>query len=107
MKCAIASPTFFLLWLFVGSADSQVVVTGPDGRSGAPPNNPEHCAAGEPLRPNLILTADTNVPGRVTDQKTAPLKKPRVGPPPLITAGKHRAGKTASPDADRKYDLGI
>jgi hypothetical protein len=107
MKCAIASPTFFLLWLFVGSAHSQVVVTGPDGRSGAPPNNPEYCAAVEPLRPSLILTADTNVRGRVTDQTTAPLRDSRIELRRFISAAKQVAVKQSSTDPDAKFDLGM
>jgi len=107
MKCAIASTTFFLLWPFVGSAHSQVVVTGPDGKSGVQPNNPDYCAAVEPLKPNLVLSADTNVRGRVTDQTTAPLKNSRIELRLFISAAKQVAVKRSSTDADGKFDLGI
>ena len=105
MKCA--SATFFLLWLFAGSAYCQVVVTGPDGRSGPPPNNAEYCAAVEPLRPNLVRTADTNVRGRVTDQTTAPLKNSRIELRRFISAAKQVVVKQSSTDADGKFDLGM
>ena len=107
MKCAIASPTFFLLWLFAGPAFCQVVVTGPDGRSGFPPNNSEYCAAVEPLRPNLVLTTDTNVRGRVTDQTTAPLKLSRIELRRFISTARQVAVKQSSTDTDGKFDLGI
>ena len=107
MKCAKAVLTFFLLWLFAGSAHSQVVVIGPDGKSGPPSNNPEYCAAVEPLRPNLVLTADTNVRGRVTDQTTAPLKNSRIELRRFISAAKQVALKQSSTDADGEFDLGM
>jgi hypothetical protein len=107
MKCAIAVPAFFLLCLGVGSARSQVVVTGPDGKSGPPPNDSEYCAAVEPLRPNLVLTADTSVRGRVTDQTTAPLKNSRIELRRFISAAKQVAVKQSSTDGDGKFDLGI
>jgi hypothetical protein len=107
MNCAIVSPTVFLFWLFVGSAYCQVVVTGPDGRSGPPPNNPEYCAGVEPLRPNLVLTADTNVRGRVTDQTTAPLKNSRIELRRFISPAKQVAVQQSSTDADGKFDLGM
>jgi hypothetical protein len=100
-------PTFFLLCLSVGSAHSQVVVTGPDGKSGPPPNDSKYCSAAEPLRPNLVLTADTNVQGRVTDQTTAPLKNSRIELRRFISAAKQVAIKQSSTDADGKFALGI
>jgi hypothetical protein len=107
VKCAIASPTFFLLWMFVGSAHSQVVVIAPDGRIVPPPNDPEYCAAVEQLRPNLVLKADTNVQGRVTDQTTAPLKDSRIELRRFISAAKQVVVKQSSTDADGKFDLGM
>jgi hypothetical protein len=107
MQRTITNPTFLLLWMFVGSAHSQVAVIGSNGRSGPPPNNPEYCAAMEPLRPNLILTADTNVRGRVTDQTTEPLKDSRVELRRFISPAKQAAVKQSSTDTDGKFDLGI
>jgi hypothetical protein len=107
MKCPVAAPTFFLLWLLIGSAQGQVVVIGADGRSGPPPNNPEYCAAVEPLRPNLVLTANTNVRGRVTDQTAAPLKSSRIELRRFISAVKQVAVKQSYTDADGKFDLGM
>jgi hypothetical protein len=106
MKCAIASPAVFLVWLFVGSAQSQVV-TGPDGRSGPQPDSPNYCAAVEPLRPNLVLSADTNVRGRVTDQTTAPLKNSRIELRRFVSATKQVDVKQSSTDADGRFDLGM
>jgi hypothetical protein len=105
MKCAIASPTLLLLWLFVGSAKSQVVVTGPDVSGGPRPNSPEYCEAVEPLRPNLVLSTDTNVRVRVTDQTTAPLKNSPIEVRRFISAAKQVAVKQSSTDADGNFDL--
>ena len=107
MKWAIVNTAFILLWLFVGSTHSQVVVTGPDGRGGPPPKNPEYCAGVDPLRPNLVLTADTNVRGRVTDQTTAPLKTSRIELRRFISPAKQVAVTQSSTDADGKFDLGM
>jgi hypothetical protein len=106
MKWAAASPACFLLCLFVGSAHSQVVVIGPDGRSGPPPNTPEYCASVEPLRPNLVLSEDTNVRGRITDQTTAPLKNSRIELRRFVSSAKQVAVKQSSTDANGKFDLG-
>ena len=106
MKWVIASPTCFLLWLLVGSAHGQVVVIGPDGMSGPPPNTPGYCASVEPLRPNLVLSADTNVRGRVTDQTTAPLKNSRIELRRFVSSAKQVAVRQSSTDADGKFDLG-
>jgi competence protein ComEC len=59
----------------------------PPVRSGRPPNNPEYCAAVEPLRPNLILTANTNVRG--------PDK--RVGKKTRATTRQHGSGLISRP----------
>ena len=107
MKCSLAGPAFFLLWLFTGSALTQVIVTGPDGRRGSPPNSPEYCATVEPLRPNLILTANTNVRGHVIDQTTAPLKNSHVELRRFVSAAKQIAVKQSYTDADGKFDLGM
>jgi hypothetical protein len=107
MKGAIAVPVFFLLCLGVESARSQVVVTGPDGKSGPPQSDSAYCAAGEPLRPNLVLTTNTNVRGRITDQTTAPLKNSRIELRRFISAAKQIAVKQSSTDGDGKFDLGI
>jgi 5-hydroxyisourate hydrolase-like protein (transthyretin family) len=84
----------------------QVVVIGPDGKSGPPPSDPEYCAEVEPLRPNLILAADTAVQGRVTDQTTAPLKNSPIELRRFISADKQETVKKLSTDADGKFDLG-
>jgi hypothetical protein len=65
---------FFVVVIFIGVAQSQVVVVQ-DGKIGPPPSDPEYCAAVEPLRPNFVLTKDTIVQGRVTDQTRAPFSK--------------------------------
>jgi len=106
MKCAVLSATFVLLCLFVAEAHGQVVVIEPDGKSGPPSGNSEYCAAVEPLRPNLVLTVDTNVRGRVTDQTTAPLKNSRIELRRFISATKQVEMKQSSTDADGKFDLG-
>ena len=106
MRCAIATHAF-LVYLFVGWAHSQVVVIGPDGRSGPPPNNPEYCAAVEPLQPNLVLSVDTNVRGRVTDQTTAPVNNSRIELRRFISATKQVAVKQSSTNNEGKFDLGM
>jgi hypothetical protein len=106
MKLLVAGTTLLLFWMFVGGLDGQVVVVGKDGKSGPPPRNPEYCAEVEPLLPNLVLTADTAVQGRVTDQTTAPLKNSPIELRRFISAGKQEPVKKLSTDADGKFDLG-
>jgi hypothetical protein len=60
----------------------------------------------EPLRPNLVLSADTNVRGRVTDQTTAPLKNSRIELRRFVSSAKQVAVRQSSTDADGKFDLG-
>lgn len=93
--------------MFVGAAECQVVMIGPDGQSGPPPSDPEYCAWVESLRPNLILKEDTTVQGRVTDQTTAPLKNSPIELRRFISEAKQETVKKLSTDADGKFDLGI
>lgn len=107
MKCAVVSATFVLLCLVAAAAQGQVVVIGPDGKSGPPSGNPEYCAAVEPLRPNLVLTVDTTVRGRVVDQTTAPLKDSPIELRRFISEAKQQRVKKVLTDADGKFDLGV
>ena len=106
MKPLVISASFLLLGMFVGAADSQVVVIGKDGKSGPPPSDPEYCACVEPLRPNLILKEDTAVKGRVTDQTTAPFKNSPIELRRFISAVKQETVKKVATDADGKFNLG-
>ena len=105
MKCVVVTVTSLLLWLFASAAQGQVVVIGPDGKSRPPSGNAEYCATVEPLRPNLVLTADTNVQGHVTDQTTAPLKNSPIELRRFISASQQILVKKSSTDADGKFDL--
>jgi 5-hydroxyisourate hydrolase-like protein (transthyretin family) len=105
MKYRVAA-AFCLLSMFIGAAHGQVVVVGQDGKSGPPPGSPEYCASVEPLRPNLVLTGDTSVKGRVTDQTRAPLKNSPIELRRFISESKQESVKKLSTDADGKFDLG-
>jgi hypothetical protein len=105
MKYGVAA-AFGLLVIFIGAAHGQVVEVGQDGKTGPPTGNPEYCASVEPLRPNLVLTGDTTVQGRVTDRTRAPLKKSPVELRRFISESKQERLKKLSTDADGKFDLG-
>ena len=90
----------------IGAAQAQVVVVGQDGKNGPPLGSPEYCAGVEPLRPNLVLTIDTTVQGRVTDQTKAPFKNSPVELRRFISEFKQQSVKKLSTDADGKFDLG-
>jgi hypothetical protein len=107
MKCAIGSATLLLLCSFAAAAHGQVVVVGADGKSGPPSGSPEYCAAVEPLRPNLVLTVDTTVRGRVIDQTTAPLKDSPIELRRFISPARQQRVKKLSTDAGGKFDLGV
>lgn len=106
MKSSVISATFVLFGIFLGAADSQVVVIGKDGKAGPPSSDPEYCAWVEPLRPNLILKKETMVKGRVTDQTTAPLKNSPIQLRRFISEVKQETVKKLSTDADGKFNLG-
>ena len=74
--------------------------------SGSRPGSPEYCRAVEPLRPNLVLSGDTIVQGRVTDQTTAPLNNSPIELRRFISDDKQQRVKKESTDADGKFDLG-
>jgi len=101
-----------LVVLCIGAAHGQVVVVGQDGKSGPPPGNPEYCESVEPLRPNLVLTEDATVQGRVTaqgrvtDQSSEPLKNSPIELRRFISESKQERVKKLSTDADGKFDLG-
>ena len=105
MKYSVAA-AFVQFVLCIVAAHGQVVVVGQDEKSGPPPGNPEYCASVEPLRPNLVLTADATVQGRVTDQSSEPLKNSPVELRRFISESKQERVKKLSTDADGKFDLG-
>ena len=98
VKYSVAA-AFLQVVLFIGTAHGQVVVVGQDG-------NPEYCAAVEPLHPNLVLTENATVQGRVTDQTNAPLKNSPIELRRFISESKQERVKKLSTDADGKFDLG-
>lgn len=97
---------FVLFLLFIGAAHSQVVEVGKDRKSGTSSGSNEYCASIEPLRPNLVLTADATVQGRVTDQTSAPFKKSPVELKRFISESNQERVKKVSTDADGKFDFG-
>ena len=104
MKYRVAA-AFVQFVLFIGAVHGQVVVID-HGKAVPPDGSPEYCASVEPLRPNLVLTADTTVQGRVTDQTRAPLKNSPVELRHFISESKQKIVKKLSTDADGKFDLG-
>lgn len=92
--------------MFIGVALSQVDVVDQERKGGPPAGSPEYCASIEPLRPNLVLTADTAVQGRVIDQTRAPLKNSPVELRRFISESKQERVKKLSTDADGNFDLG-
>jgi len=105
MKYRVAAVLVHLAMLVV-AAHSQVVVVEKDGKVRPPDGSPEYCASVEPLRPNLVLTVDTTVKGRITDQTKAPFKNSPVELRRFISGSKQDAIKNLSTDADGKFDLG-
>ncbi len=105
MKYSVAT-AFVHLVLFIGTAHGQVVAVGQDEKSGPPPGSPEYCASVEPLHPNLVLTADATVQGRVADQTNAPLKNSPIELRRFVSESKQERVKKQSTDADGKFDLG-
>ena len=92
--------------LFIATGHGQVVVVGQEGKSGPSLGSPEYCASVEPLHPNLVLTADATVQGRVTDQTNAPLKNSPIELRRFISESKQDRVKKLSTDADGKFNLG-
>jgi len=78
-------------------------IAGQDGNSGPPPGTPEYCASLELLRPNLVLTADATVQGRVTDQTTAAFKNSPIELRRFISEWKQERVKKISTDAEGKF----
>ena len=105
MKCSVTAALVQCV-LFIGTAHGQVVVVGQDGKSGPRPGTSEYCASVERLHPNLVLTGDANVQGRVTDQTNAPLKNSPIELRRFISESKQERVKKLSTDADGKFDLG-
>ena len=105
MKYSVAA-AFVPFVLCMGLAHGQAVVVGQDGKSGPPPGSPEYCESVEPLRPNLVSTADVTVQGRVTDQTNAPLKNSAIELRRFISGSKQETVKKLSTDAHGKFDLG-
>jgi hypothetical protein len=108
MKCVTATAILLLavFWLSNG-AHAQVVVVGPDGKTGPPPSTPEFCSQVEPIRPNLKLRDDTNVRGHVSDETMAPFKHSPVELRRFISETKQVAVKKVSTDGDGNFDLGV
>lgn len=105
MKCRVAACSLQFVML-IGAAHGQVVMVGQEGKGGPPKGSPEYCASVEPLRPNLVLTGETTVQGRVTDQTRAPQKNSAVELRRFISESKQERIKKLSTDADGKFDLG-
>ena len=105
MKFSVVA-AFVQFAMFIGAAHSQVVVVEKDGKGGPPAGSLEYCASVEPLRPNLVLTADTTVQGLVTDQTRAPFKTSPIELRRFISESKQETVKRLSTDADGKFDLG-
>ena len=106
MKHAIATASL-LLGLLLDGANGQVVVVGADGKSGLPLATSEYCSQVEPLQPNLKLSVDTSVRGRVTDQTTAPLRNSAIELKRFVSETKQVSLKKGSTDGDGNFDLGV
>ena len=105
MKYRVTAAFVHFVW-FISTAHGQIAVVGQDGKSGPPAGNPEYCRAVEPLHPNLVLTADATVQGRVTDQTNAPLKNSPIELRRFVSESKQARVSGLSTDADGKFDLG-
>ena len=94
-------------FFFINGALGQVVVVGPDGKSRPPRATPEYCSEVEPLQPNLTVTTDSRVRGKITDQTTAPFHNSPIELRRFVSPTKQVPGKKASTDNDGKFDLGV
>jgi hypothetical protein len=81
-------------------------IAGQDGNSGPPPGTPEYCASVELLRPNLVLTADATVQGRVTDQTTAAFKNSPIELSDSFRSGSRRELRKYQPMPRGSSNLG-
>src|SRR5260370_37293152 len=102
MRYDVLGVIFFVLWLFAGAAHGQVVVIGPDGKSGPPPGDAGYCASVEPLQPNLVLKVDTTVRGRISDQSGAPFSVSPIELRRFISAAKQQRVKKVLTGDDGK-----
>jgi hypothetical protein len=96
-----------LLLAVLGSGYSQVVVIGPDGKSGPPPATREYCLSMETIAPNLKLAQDTVVRGKISDQTTAPFAHSPVELRSFISESKQVTVKEVVTDDDGNFDLGV
>jgi hypothetical protein len=99
--------TAILLLVLLGNGRGQVVVIGPDGKSGPPPATREYCLSMEAISPNLKIAHDTTVRGRISDQSTAPLSHSPVQLRRFISESKQVMLKKVSTDDDGNFDLGV
>ena len=100
VKCAIVSTCLLALWSVAGG-HSQVVSIGHDSRS-----LKEYCDDVEPLYPNLVLTRDTKITGRITDQTMEPFRNSAIQVRRFVSATKQVPAKKASTDDNGNFDLG-
>jgi hypothetical protein len=98
--------TLLFFGMFVGAANTQVVLIGRDDKTATSPGSPDYCAAVEPLHPNFVLSKDTTVQGHITDQTTAPLKNSPVELRRFISGSNQVTIKKLSTDADGTFHLG-
>ena len=98
-----------LLALLIGCVftAAQVVQVGADGKGGVPRATPEYCSQVEPIRPNLILTGDIRVQGRVTDQTTAPFRKSPIELRRFVSENNVVTVKKSTTDSEGRFDLGV
>jgi hypothetical protein len=71
------------------------------------PSDAKYCAAVEPLRPNLVLTRDTAIRGRVIDQSGAPLQNSPIELRRFVSEAKQKPVKTFFTDLNGDFDLGV
>ena len=86
------------------AAQAQVVTVGPASPAG--PSHRQYCEQVEPLQANLVLTAETNINGRITDETTEPFRKSAVELRRFISATKQVTLKKTTTDNDGDFDLG-
>jgi len=99
-------PVVFLVGL-LGRGLGQVVVLGPDGKSGPPPATREYSLSMETIAPNLKLTQDTEVRGKISDQSKAPLTHSPVELRRFISESKQVTVKKVLSDDGGNFDLGV
>lgn len=85
----------------ISTAQAQAVRLGPEGHS---PKG--YCEQFEPLHANLVLTADTNINGLITDETTAPFRRSAVELRRFISATKQVTVKKTATDDEGRFDLG-